>query len=330
MEVQFHPASPSGRVRSFVLDARGKRAVVVLAGLACAAAVSLWVTVPTFVLRSARREQSGAILAESAGVTRRWSELEARAASLRDRALDSGTLVSRIAFLSGTTPAAWPKSLNPETAVLASQEPEAIVRGLGRYLAGLERGLALMKEREAADPALAASTPSILPLATDLVEPSALFGPRVSPWTGSEEFFTGLDLAAPAGSAVIAPAAGTVVFAGRIAPSPGSRLWRFGNCVVLSHGAAGATFFGHLAKIEVRRGSHVRRGERLGSVGTTGWAMSPTLHYEYWRRGAEELAPTDPRFAILDRPLAGRDVSLEKMLATSAPGPVEPLPGLAR
>ncbi len=330
MEVQFHPASPSGRVRSFVLGAREERVVVVLAGLACAVALSLWVTVPAFVLRSARREQSGAILAESARVGRSRSELEARAVSLRDRALDAGTLVSRIAFLAGATPARWPKSLNPETGVLGGKEPEAIVRGLARYLSGLERGLSLIEEREAADPALAASTPSILPLATDLVEPSALFGPRISPWTGAEEFFTGLDLAAPAGSAVIAPAAGTVVFAGRIAPSPGSRLWRFGNCVVLSHGAAGATLFGHLGKIEARRGSRVRRGERLGSVGTTGWAMSPTLHYEYWKRGLDGLAPTDPRFAILDRRLAGRDLSLEKMLATSAPGPVEPLPGLSR
>lgn len=331
MELQFHPASPSGRVRSFVLDARRERAAVALAGLACAAALSLWISVPTYALRAARRERAAAILAESVRVRRLWRDLEDRARASRDRALDAGALVSRIAFLSSVSPAGWPRSLNPESGVLAGkEEPAAIAQGLGRYLAGLERGLALVEERAAAEPALALATPSILPIASDLVEPSALFGPRVSPWTGADEFFTGLDLAAPAGSAVIAPADGVVAFAGRITPTPGSRLWRYGNCVVLSHGSGAATFFGHLGKIEVRRGQRVRRGERLGSVGSSGWAISPTLHYEFWRRGAGDFGPTDPRFAILDRKLAGRDVSLEKMWATSAPGPLEALPELRR
>jgi murein DD-endopeptidase MepM/ murein hydrolase activator NlpD len=165
-----------------------------------------------------------------------------------------------------------------------------------------------------------------MPLASELVEPSAVFGPRVSPWTGTEEFFTGLDLAAPAGSAVIAPADGTVLFAGRVAASQRSRWWRFGNLVVVSHGEGGATLFGPLGRIEVRRGDHVRRGRRLGSVGATGWAMSPVLHYEYWREREGRLSPTDPRFAILDRRLDRHDVSLEKMDATSAPEPIEPLP----
>jgi murein DD-endopeptidase MepM/ murein hydrolase activator NlpD len=154
------------------------------------------------------------------------------------------------------------------------------------------------------------------------------FGPRVSPWTGTEEFFAGMDLAAPAGAPVIAPAAGTVVFAGRVPASVNSRLWRFGNLVVVTHGPSGATVFGHLGKVEVRGGERVRRGQRLGTVGTSGWTMSPGLHYELWRPGPEGLAPTDPRFAMLDLRLPGHDVSLEKMRATSAPGPQETLPGL--
>jgi murein DD-endopeptidase MepM/ murein hydrolase activator NlpD len=200
------------------------------------------------------------------------------------------------------------------------------VDGLDRYVAALERGRQLLEGEEAADPSLAPESPSLLPLSGDLVEPSALFGPRVSPWTGAEEFFIGLDLAAPSGTPVIAPADGTVVFAGRVPTSPRSRLWRFGNLVILSHGGRGATLFGHLGKIDARRGGRVRRGDRLGTVGATGWAMSPALHYEYWREKDGILAPTDPRFGILDRRFARFDVSLERMEATSAPGPVEPLP----
>jgi murein DD-endopeptidase MepM/ murein hydrolase activator NlpD len=63
-------------------------------------------------------------------------------------------------------------------------------------------------------------------------------------------------------------------------------------------------------------------------VGSTGWAVSPGLHYEYWRGAEGRLAPTDPQFAILDRRMGRREASLEKMLATSAAGPLEPPPGL--
>jgi murein DD-endopeptidase MepM/ murein hydrolase activator NlpD len=327
MEFQLHPASRRGAVRSLVLGDRGERAAVAAAGLAAFLAVSVWVTVPSVARRAVRAEGSASLAQTSAAVGGAVRELEARAAGVRERALDAGDLVSRAAFLYGVAPARWPKSLNPETGLLASKEPDAVTRGLLRYVAGLDRALDLVAEREIEDPALAARTPSMLPLAADLVEPASRFGPRVSPWTGSEEFFAGVDLAAPAGSPAVAPAEGTILFAGRIPPSVNSRLWRFGNLVVLSHGAAGVTVFGHLGKIEVRRGERVRRGSRLGTVGSSGWAMFPALHYEYWRRGAEGLAPTDPRFAMLDLRLPAHDVSLEKMLATSAPDSVQAPPG---
>jgi murein DD-endopeptidase MepM/ murein hydrolase activator NlpD len=328
LEFQFHPASRQGAVRTIALGERGERVAIAAAGLVSLLAVSLWVTVPAVASRMVRARHSASIVEATASVQKAYRDVEARAAGMRDRALDAGDLVSRAAFLYDVAPAAWPRSLNPEAGVLATADPERLVPALGRYLSGLERGLGLVAERETADPTLAAATPSILPVASDLVEPAVRFGPRVSPWTGNEEFFAGMDLAAPAGAPVIAPAAGTVIFAGRVPASVNSRLSRFGNLVVLGHGPAGATVFGHLAKVDVRRGERVRRGQRLGTVGSSGWTMSPGLHYELWRPGPDGLAPTDPRFAMLDLRLSGHDVSLEKMLATSAPGPIEPLPGL--
>ena len=315
-------------MRTVVLGERGERLAIAAAGLAALLAVSLWVTVPAVVSRAARAEHSASIADTGAAAQKGYRELAARAAGMRERALDAGDLVSRAAFLSGVAPGAWPHSLNPESGLLATADPERLVPALGRYLNGLERGLGLVAERESADPSVAGSTPSILPLASDLVEPVVRFGPRISPWTGTDEFFAGMDLAAPAGAPVIAPAAGTVVFTGRVLASVNSRLARFGNLVVLGHGPAGATVFGYLAKVDVRRGERVRRGQKLGTVGSTGWTMSPGLHYEFWTPGPEGLAPTDPRFAMLDLRLSDHDVSLEKMLATSVPGPMEPLPGL--
>ncbi|HVQ53650.1 MAG TPA: M23 family metallopeptidase [Thermoanaerobaculia bacterium] len=328
MEFQFHPASRQAAVRTVVIGPRGERVTIAGAGLAALLAVSAWITVPAVASRIVRSEHSASIAGASAAVNKDYRDVAARAAGMRERALDGGDFVSRAAFLYGVAPSAWPRSLNPEAGLLATADPERLVRALGRYATGLERGLALVADREAADPTLAGATPSILPLASDLVEPAVRFGPRVSPWTGTEEFFAGMDLAAPAGAPVIAPAAGMVAFAGRVPASVNSRLWRFGNLVVVSHGPSGATVFGHLARVEVRRGERVRRGQRLGTVGASGWTTSPGLHYELWRPGPEGLAPTDPRFAMLDLRLPGHDVSLEKMRATSAPGPQEPLPGL--
>jgi murein DD-endopeptidase MepM/ murein hydrolase activator NlpD len=327
MEIQFHPASRRGIVRTLVLGEWGERVVLALAALAALAAVSLWFSVPAAAVRALHEERRETVARDLALARRDHEDAARRAAGLKERASDAGDLLSRIAFLYGVPTPEWPRILNPETGALASAEPERTVYGLGRYLVGLERGRVVLAGRESADPTLAGRTPSLMPVASDLVEPSALFGPRISPWTGAEEFFSGLNVAAPAGSIVIAPAAGAVVFAGRVHPSAQPSFWRFGNIVVLSHGSAGATLYGHLAKIDVRRGQRVVRGQRLGTVGQTGWAMSPILHYEYWRASEGRLSPTDPRFAILDHRWRERDASLERMRATTVPGQVGTLPG---
>ncbi len=250
-----------------------------LAGLAALFSVSMWVTVPVVLRRSALEAKRDSIVRGVAEARRERRDLEARAAGLRDRALDVSDLLARIAFLYGISPSRWPRVLDPEAGVLSTENPERIAAGAVRYLPALERARAVLEEREAEDPTRAERTPSLVPVEGDLVEPSAVFGPRLSPRTGAEEFFPGVEFAAPEGSSVLAPAAGTVVFAGRVRPSPGSRLWRLGSVVFLSHGDAGVTVFGHLQTVAVRRGQKVRRGDRLGSVGRSGWTMSAVLHY---------------------------------------------------
>lgn len=326
MEFQFHPASRRGAVRSLVLGDRGEKAVIVVAGAAALAALSLWVTVPAAAARSLQSEKAQARAAKSSSDAAGLRSVAVRAEGLSSRARDAGSLLARIAFLYGVSPADWPRGLNPEAGLLADSDPERLAAGLPRYVAELERGRVLLAGREGADPGLPGRTPSLLPVAGEVVEPAVLFGPRISPWTGVEEFFAGLQLAAPAGSAVIAPADGRVVYAGRVPASMRSNRSRYGTLLVLSHGKAGYTLFGHLAKIEVRRGQRVSRGARLATVGTSRWTMSPSLHYELWLDRGEGPAPTDPRYGILDRRLGPPDLSLEKMAATSVPPPPDPLP----
>jgi murein DD-endopeptidase MepM/ murein hydrolase activator NlpD len=104
------------------------------------------------------------------------------------------------------------------------------------------------------------------------------FGRRESPWAaGSAEFHSGLDIAAKHGTRVIAPAAGTVVFAGRQAD--------YGVTLVIDHGNDLQTLYGHLSRTAVAVGQKVERGQVVASTGNTGRSSGPHLHYEIQVKG---------------------------------------------
>jgi murein DD-endopeptidase MepM/ murein hydrolase activator NlpD len=328
MEIQFHPASGGAKVRTFRLGPTGERWLAFLAGAAALLAASMLLTVPVVITRAGRREDRSQALGGSAEAGARRERVLRLAREIRERALDRADYLNRVALVYGVPAARWPRALSSNAGTASATEAGRIAAGVEVFLPALERGRAILEERERLDPDLPARAPSVLPCAVALCEPSSFFGPRTSPWTGGEEFFPGVDIAAPEGSAVLAPGGATVVFAGRAQRSSTGRFWRLGNMIVLSHGASGATVLGHLSRIDVRRGQRVGRGQRIGAVGGTGWAISPQLHYEYWRPDGGTLRPTDPLFAALDRRLGRKPVPLEQMEATSAPGPLDPLPGL--
>ena len=98
------------------------------------------------------------------------------------------------------------------------------------------------------------------------------FGGRRSPWTSDSEFHSGIDIAAERGTPVLAPAAGTVAFAGSHA--------EYGLTVMLDHGEDLRTIYGHLSRIGVVLGQKIERGGELGLTGNTGRSSGPHLHYE--------------------------------------------------
>jgi murein DD-endopeptidase MepM/ murein hydrolase activator NlpD len=333
VQIQFHPASGRGIVRTVSLSARGERWVLAGAAALALFAVSLWITVPAVARQAERSGQREQTVAESRRSAAASETVERLAAQLRDRARGTADLLNRAAFLYGIPTAAWPRALAPEHRLLSGRTAEATAAALPVFMRALENARTVLAASEARDAGAPRVLPSILPLEEALFEPSAYFGPRRSPWTSEEEFLAGVEIAAPAGTVVVAPAAGTVAFAGAVRPRPAGYLWQLGNVIVLAHGEGGATVFGHLSSIAVKRGQRVERGTRLGLVGSTGWALSPQLHYEYWRpesygRQDSPLRPTDPLFAVLDYALMPRPYSLEQMEATWAPGPLEPLPGI--
>ena len=105
-----------------------------------------------------------------------------------------------------------------------------------------------------------------LPVAGTISSP---YGYRINPITGASELHDGVDIAAPAGSPVAAPLAGTVTFAG----------WNggYGNQVTLSHGGF-STFYAHMSAILASVGQLLQAGQVLGQVGSTGMSTGPHLH----------------------------------------------------
>jgi murein DD-endopeptidase MepM/ murein hydrolase activator NlpD len=91
-------------------------------------------------------------------------------------------------------------------------------------------------------------------------------------------FHSGVDVAGGAGAAVTAPADGVVVLAGPPAFS------LEGNLVILDHGNGLNSAFLHLASVSVSEGQKVRRGAPIGTIGATGRATGPHLHWSLrWR-----------------------------------------------
>ena len=115
---------------------------------------------------------------------------------------------------------------------------------------------------------------SVLRFAWPLSAPmSDRFGPRGS------RFHTGVDLAAPGGTAVAAAGYGCVESAGWNAGG-------YGNLVVIRHRLGMTSWYAHLRRIAVRRGACVAAGAPIGTVGSTGQSSGPHLHFELRLRGA--------------------------------------------
>lgn len=113
-------------------------------------------------------------------------------------------------------------------------------------------------------------TPSIRPLKGGFL--SSRFGRRMDPFTGRITRHKGVDYFARTGSPVMASADGVIT----MAKKNGS----MGLTVEVNHGNGFKTRYAHLAKMHVRRGKRIKRGEILGLVGNTGRSTGPHLHYE--------------------------------------------------
>jgi cell division protein FtsB/biotin carboxyl carrier protein len=136
-----------------------------------------------------------------------------------------------------------------------------------------------------------AATPSIMPTQGWLS--SAFASMREHPILHIARPHEGIDVSAPMGSPIEAPAAGTVISSG----------WEtgYGNTIEIDHGYGIVTRFAHASKILVHTGQRVSRGQKIALVGNTGLATGPHLHYEVHVNGR----PVDPlRYVLPDHVIA--------------------------
>ncbi|HUJ15774.1 MAG TPA: M23 family metallopeptidase [Thermoanaerobaculia bacterium] len=133
----------------------------------------------------------------------------------------------------------------------------------------IEKDLGLLEQKFTAQSLLLSSTPSIAPVHGILTDG---FGSRQDPFTGEPGTHNAIDISSAIGQPVRAPADGIVVKAE----------WAngYGNVIYISHGYGYSTRYGHLSAFAVKPGDHVKRGDVIGYVGSTGRSTGPHLHYE--------------------------------------------------
>ena len=126
-----------------------------------------------------------------------------------------------------------------------------------------------------------ASMPAIMPIAKDRCKVVSGFGMRFHPILKYRRLHSGIDLTARQGTPVYATGDGVVRVAGRNPQGYGG----YGVVAVVDHGFGFMTLYAHMASVKVRVGQHVKRGEQLGTVGSTGMSSGSHLHYEVIQNG---------------------------------------------
>ena len=306
-EIQVH--GPRGNVRYMRVTKLRLQLVVSLTVVLLAYFVNAVAAAPTLVGLELFRADEVELVEARLRVGERFEALTGRYEEMRAVASDLDDRLCKVVLAYGVEGAAAACGLPVDLgiapgATISAEETrevrEAIeedVEGvIGRLAGRLEAAVGVETER----PDLVQFTPSASPLRGDDFVLVAPFGETTNRVTSVAEFHHGIDLAAPAGAPVRATAAGRVTFAGRgTALGPAWR--RYGRMLGIRHGDGFITVYGHLEEPEVRAGQRVERGQRIGTVGMTGWSVEPNLHYGILRRRNDgSYEPVDPRIHILD------------------------------
>ncbi|MGH7498054.1 MAG: M23 family metallopeptidase [Gemmatimonadales bacterium] len=268
-------------------------------GVALGLAIALLVGYMT-VSRTADLSRTARMAQENARLVHELNEMHGRLVNLADTISRISQRDARIRVLANLDPidpqvqaagiggpTLVPRPIMPEDgpSVRKAQEIRVDLNGLIRRANLLSSSFEEAADSLASNSKRLAATPSIMPTQGWLT--SAFSSMREHPILHIARPHEGIDVTAPMGSPIEAPAAGIVIDAG----------WEtgYGNTVTIDHGYGIVTKFAHASKLLVKKGQRVSRGQRIALVGNTGLATGPHLHYEVHVNGR----PVDPLKYVL-------------------------------
>lgn len=108
------------------------------------------------------------------------------------------------------------------------------------------------------------------------------FGYRIHPILRTRRMHSGIDIATPRGTTIVAATRGTVVFSGVFGG--------YGRTIIIDHGGGIMTLYAHNSRLLVKVGQKVLRGQRVALAGSTGMSTGPHLHFEV-RKNAKVVDP---------------------------------------
>lgn len=290
--MQFHPAT-GGRVRRWFVPLPVLMAAVMACALILLAMGVLVALLPLSARAATTRLSAGPVQRRNAALHREAFAEREKAAEMSARVEQVLQKGRRLAWSLGALEGVLSTGMGPAPGAVAdAEEMAAWLETHSERLAVLAELLA--SQAEVPHPCALLTLPTGPPVEPSRAVPVASFGWHVSPFTGREEAHHGVTLAAPAGETVRAPGAGRVVYAGRPRERRANEWMRWGSVVVIDHGCGRVTLYGHLGDITVRPGAAVRRGDRLGQVGESGWTRVPALYWEVRWPVASRSRPIDP------------------------------------
>jgi len=293
---------PHGSEPSKIIEVSYGLIKTAIGGVALGLAVALLVGYATMA-RTADLSRTAHLQDENSRLAQEIGELHGRLSTLSDTLARISQRDARIRVLAnlepidpqvqaagigGPTLAARPGLLNAGPVVRRSEEIRVDLNALIRRANLMASSFEEAKDSLASHSQRLAATPSIMPTQGWLT--SAFSSMREHPILHIARPHEGIDVTAPMGSPIEAPAAGVVTDAG----------WEsgYGNTVTIDHGYGITTKFAHASKLLVRTGQRVQRGQRIALVGNTGLATGPHLHYEVHVNGR----PVDPlKYVLPDR-----------------------------
>jgi len=145
------------------------------------------------------------------------------------------------------------------------------------------------------------------------------YGWRIDPITGKRKFHHGVDVAAPTGTPLTAPADGVIVHKGSGASG--------GNTLIIKHAPDLFTVYYHLQKpSHLLKGTKVQRGELVALVGSTGRSTGPHLHWEVRRsRTWGDTVDPVPFLEVEEAPSEKIEASEPAPVKVPKPVPVKPM-----